>query len=129
MTTSTINATPDALRVIEKFHETLSIDDEYDVIMGWYHCEGCTNYLLYDQSLQRWELKIDERDLGIEEPDEEMREIKERINSLFAYPPPPLPADLTIPARGASFVHEGWKFSLFYFPELRRWEIGPIGRR
>lgn len=57
------------------------------------------------------------------------REVRERIEYLFKLPRPPLPVAVDRKAMTAPFVYDGWLFAWQYFPEMKRWELAPLGRR
>lgn len=57
------------------------------------------------------------------------REVRERVEYLFKLPRPPLPENINEQAMTAPFVYDGWLFAWQYFPEMKRWELAPLGRR
>ena len=106
------------------------VDGKHPTIFGWYHFESQMQYLEYDPDRKYWDvLNCDEyhrvqRKLGINH--EDWRTVEAGIDMLFLLPPPPLPQDTSVNSRSDPFAHEGWLYAWFYFPELKRWIVGPL---
>lgn len=105
-------------------------DNKYEEWFGFYHIDDETRFWSYTPQTQTWRVKseTDKRHFIGDFSDEDRKKIEEDM-AVLAWCPPADPEDPTIPAQTLPFVHEGWLYAWYFFPELKRWHIAPVGKR
>lgn len=146
---NTVCADDLARALIEKFQKPPVTDKDYTEVFGWYHFDGGMRYLVHDPRTRDWSSSTVEpsryrtstpfdrandgyrriaHDVFSMRPDE-AAEAMPRLDMISFLPTPDLPVYTYSPKQSEPFVHDGWLFSWFFFPELKRWVLGPLRRR
>ncbi len=119
--------------LIECFGLPEAADQRYEEWFGYYHFEGDMLFVAFDPLTDTWDIKRNNNEkhqqLAPIWGKDETSNAAEHMSLLAMTSPPPLPADVSEATRSQPFVNNGWLFQWFYFPELKRWELAPIGRR
>lgn len=107
------------------------MDQQYEEWFGWYHIEDDSRYWSYTPQTQTWRVisaTYDRHPVGAEFSDEDRKQIGKDMK-ILADCPPDDPEDPGVRAEMPPFLHNGWLYAWYYFPELKRWEIGLLGKR
>jgi hypothetical protein len=126
-------ATPTYEAMVKAFGLPVATQCRCREIVGWYHYDDETCYWEYSPQTDSWRV-IGEGDwfnrnlFDLQWTDAERHEVADLMKRLQFMAAPLIPARPEMPAHSEPFVFEGWLFAHYYFPELKRWELAPIGR-
>ena len=119
-------------RMIDMFGEPSISTHIHNELIGYYFMGDREYYWYHDVEDNSWEVWHEvENDspmsFGLESA-EEAKKIEKTIDHLRHLTPPSPPLNLDVRSSSTPFMHEGQLFAWMFFPELRRWELAPLGR-
>lgn len=112
-----------------------TVTDPLHVELFGYHYIDTLIHWAFDPVTQAWDVKRERARPGIDLlpcdlwTDEEGREVSAKIALLNNMAAPPFPADVRKKLTEPPFLYEGWLFAWTFIPELKRWELAPLGKR
>jgi hypothetical protein len=104
-----------------------------DEIIGPYKHDNQEGFLKYHAGESAWSwINCDEPIPGIAEmpgvQGDSLLELREALYTLSSLTPMELPDDRTKLIMGEAFTYAEWRFAWAFVPELKRWELAPLGR-
>lgn len=124
-------------KVHAQLEEMCGLPDVTDLdhveIFGPYNVADERKFWIFDPADKLWDVAGDSEggdylmDLAWPSDDETLIEIADCLDTLKTMRPPSLPQRTGIKHENAWFTFNGYRFRWIFFPELKRWEIAPLG--
>ena len=130
-----VTVSTDALELVAAVNEHWGLPTPHDAsrreVFGDYGAPSGGGFLRYDPTTAGWDRLEEDTSIGLfacDWPIEDQLEVSMLIESLKPYRPSAYPDNRSQKASQPPFLYQGWTFAWVFVPELRRWELAPLGR-
>lgn len=121
------------LEMVEEFGLPTPTNPEMAEVFGDYHVGNGPRFWKFDPQKQAWDVKSERTLYSTVAPcagwtKDERFEIAHALAGLRMMATPPFPENVDQKIWEPPFIHDSCIFAWVFLPELKRWEIAPIGK-